>query len=149
MKAIIYTQFMENYGAHDWDGQGECPQRWKAKGGECYVVDMTIEENLSDEFWKGVESCIEYKSDYEQMYITSQSIVDDIDFDESDHVDEWDSAIYCIKLSDRDELMCKQTARGHDMDATPYGVRSWSQSKDGRGETRLVKFSDMAARAAS
>ena len=33
MLLIITTQHYENYGAHDWDGQGECPQRWKAKGG--------------------------------------------------------------------------------------------------------------------
>jgi hypothetical protein len=29
---------MENYGAHDWDGEGECPQYWKFKGGSDYVV---------------------------------------------------------------------------------------------------------------
>ena len=32
------TQVYENYGAHDWDGVGECPQYWKAKGGNDYVV---------------------------------------------------------------------------------------------------------------
>ena len=30
---VIRTQIHENYGAHDWDGTGECPQYWKAKGG--------------------------------------------------------------------------------------------------------------------
>jgi hypothetical protein len=29
---------MENYGAHDWDGTGECPQYWKMKGGSEYKV---------------------------------------------------------------------------------------------------------------
>jgi hypothetical protein len=29
---------MENYGAHDWDGEGECPQRWKFKGGSEYKI---------------------------------------------------------------------------------------------------------------
>jgi hypothetical protein len=29
---------MENYGAHDWDGQGECPQYWKMKGGSEYKI---------------------------------------------------------------------------------------------------------------
>ena len=38
MMLVIDTQYMENYGAHDWDGQGECPQYWKAKGGSDYVV---------------------------------------------------------------------------------------------------------------
>ena len=38
MMLVIDTQYMENYGAHDWDGQGECPQYWKMKGGEEYMV---------------------------------------------------------------------------------------------------------------
>jgi len=37
-KLLISTQIHENYGAHDWDGEGECPQYWKAKGGSDYVV---------------------------------------------------------------------------------------------------------------
>ena len=37
MKLLITTQNYENYGAHDWDGVGECPQYWKAKGGSDYV----------------------------------------------------------------------------------------------------------------
>jgi hypothetical protein len=37
-KLLIQTQVYENYGAHDWDGKGECPQYWKAKGGNDYVV---------------------------------------------------------------------------------------------------------------
>ena len=38
MKLHITTQVYENYGAHDWDGKGECPQYWKAKGGSDYVI---------------------------------------------------------------------------------------------------------------
>ena len=38
MKLLITTQVYENYGAHEWDGEGECPQYWKAKGGCEYVV---------------------------------------------------------------------------------------------------------------
>ena len=37
-KLLITTQVYENYGAHDWDGAGACPQYWKAKGGNDYVV---------------------------------------------------------------------------------------------------------------
>jgi hypothetical protein len=37
-KLHIQTQVYENYGAHDWDGQGQCPQYWKAKGGRDYMV---------------------------------------------------------------------------------------------------------------
>jgi hypothetical protein len=38
LKLLITTQVYENYGAHDWDGKNECPQYWKAKGGDEYVV---------------------------------------------------------------------------------------------------------------
>jgi hypothetical protein len=38
MKIAITTQIRENYGAHDWDGAGACPQYWKCKGGDVYVV---------------------------------------------------------------------------------------------------------------
>jgi hypothetical protein len=38
MKLFITTQYMENYGAHDWNGEGECPQYWKMKGGDDYYV---------------------------------------------------------------------------------------------------------------
>jgi hypothetical protein len=38
MKLVIHTQEYENYGAHDWDGKGDCPQYWKAKGGSEFMV---------------------------------------------------------------------------------------------------------------
>ena len=38
MKLLISTQVYENYGAHDWDGTGVCPEYWKAKGGSDYVI---------------------------------------------------------------------------------------------------------------
>jgi hypothetical protein len=38
MMIVINTQDQENYGAHDWDGKGACPQRWKFKGGSEYKV---------------------------------------------------------------------------------------------------------------
>ena len=44
MKLVITTQIHENYGAHNWDGEGECPQYWKAKGGENYVVQHLTPE---------------------------------------------------------------------------------------------------------
>lgn len=38
MMLVIATQVHENYGAHDWDGTGVCPQYWKAKGGADYKI---------------------------------------------------------------------------------------------------------------
>lgn len=143
MKLVILTQFRENYGAHDWDGKGECPQYWKFKGGDTYVVDVTLEQAQSRQFYKDVEKCIEYSSDYSEEYIIGEELVDDIDFKESNFVDSWDSAIYCVKLSDRCELLCRQTARKYDMASTPFGERSWSQTPEGRGEMRLITFEQM------
>jgi len=40
MKLHIVCQYMENYGAHDWDGEGSCPQHWKMKGGEDYFFPL-------------------------------------------------------------------------------------------------------------
>lgn len=41
-RLVITTQYLENYGAHAWDGTGECPQYWKAKGGSEYVIYITL-----------------------------------------------------------------------------------------------------------
>ena len=38
MMLVISTQVHENYAAHDWDGNGTCPQYWKAKGGADYKI---------------------------------------------------------------------------------------------------------------
>lgn len=35
---FVEFQYRENYGAHTWDGKGECPQHWKNKGGEELIV---------------------------------------------------------------------------------------------------------------
>lgn len=39
MKLFIETAVQENYGSHDWDGQGNCPQGWKNKSGSTYVIE--------------------------------------------------------------------------------------------------------------
>jgi len=47
-KLLITTQVYENYGAHDWDGVGECPSYWKAKGGSDYVVKKINVNKVTD-----------------------------------------------------------------------------------------------------
>tara|TARA_B110000196_G_C21128176_1_gene657002 strand:+ start:841 stop:1284 length:444 start_codon:yes stop_codon:yes gene_type:complete len=34
----VQTQIRENYGAHEWDGKGDCPQMWKNKGGNDFLL---------------------------------------------------------------------------------------------------------------
>lgn len=85
MKLVIRTQYMENYGAHDWDGQGQCPQYWKMKGGSEYIVD-NIDERVrpSDDFFQkklemivdGLRYRVESNSDYQKEYIIDWSVED-------------------------------------------------------------------------
>jgi len=143
MKLVILTQFRENYGAHDWDGKGECPQYWKFKGGDTYIVEVSLEEAQDRQFYKDVYKCIEHSSDYSEEYVIGEELVDDIDFKESNHVEDWDSPIYCIKMSDRCQLLCKQVARSYNMESTPIGERAWSQTPEGRSDMRMLTFEQM------
>ena len=80
MKLHITTQYMENYGAHDWDGTGECPQYWKFKGGEDYFYPLgtagrsaeAIEE-LVHHFRKDIE----WDDVGSRQYIVGYGIVED------------------------------------------------------------------------
>ena len=101
MKAIIQTQHLENYAAHDWDGEGECPQYWKPKGGSTYIFNCTIEENMDPEWWARVEAACTSKSDYFQEYSVGETVVDDIDFRVSDHTPDWDAPYYGTIKEDR------------------------------------------------
>ena len=91
MKAIIQTQHMENYGAHDWDGVGECPQYWKPKFGNTYIFHCTVEDNMNPEWWARVEAACTSKSNFFEEYSVGETVVDDIDFRLSDHLDDWDA----------------------------------------------------------
>lgn len=44
---VIHTQDLENYGAHDWDGEGACPQYWKYKGGTSLAMPIKSTELTS------------------------------------------------------------------------------------------------------
>jgi len=95
MKAVIQTQFLENYGAHDWDGRGECPQRWKPKGGDTWVVDCNLYQSQSKGWLEAVKSCIEHSTDFAREYIISVTMMSDMDWvaDQSLYVEEWEAPI--------------------------------------------------------
>ena len=48
-KVIITTQYKENYGVHDWDGTGDCPQGWKMKGAHLFSLMMDADDLFYDE----------------------------------------------------------------------------------------------------
>ena len=76
---VINTQYKENYGAHDWDGKGECPQYWKFKGGSTYFVTDLTSEQINKIAQGGIptlSALIEHKSDYCEEYILDWEIRD-------------------------------------------------------------------------
>jgi len=100
MKLHIQTQIQENYGAHDWDGEGACPQHWKFKGGNDYMV--AVDTVKTGEFFDkkckmivdSVRGQIEENSDYYRETILGWDLVADdflTDFEQSQL--EYDGAI--------------------------------------------------------
>jgi hypothetical protein len=79
MKLHIYTQDQENYGAHDWDGVGECPEYWKFKGGRDFFVPMgySINSETATAIVMAVRGDIEESNDYFRCEIIGWDIVAD------------------------------------------------------------------------
>lgn len=79
MKLVISTQVRENYGAHDWDGEGECPQYWKFKGGNTVVVrDITPAQaiRISETGIPTLSALIEERNESFEEYILDYAVVD-------------------------------------------------------------------------
>jgi len=76
-KLLITTQVYENYGAHDWDGVGECPQYWKAKGGNDYVVKKFKDINRVSETVMALRGQIECDDRFYRETIIGWEIVAD------------------------------------------------------------------------
>ena len=75
-KMILTTQVYENYGAHDWDGEGECPQYWKAKGGNDFVV-LNVDINRAMEIADAATKQINESSVYFQETVIAWEVVAD------------------------------------------------------------------------
>jgi len=127
IRIVFQTQYLENYGAHDWDGEGECPQYWKPKGGSTYVVPCTPEQLADVEWYNAVENDIAKCNDYEQEYIIGTSIVDAIDFVESDHVEFWEAPIN-VHVSIGGDLLMEQQVLNFTNEVV--GVRRWVQNAE-------------------
>ena len=79
MFIAIQTQHRENYGAHDWDGKGECPQYWKYKGGETYIIPgLSVAEAMDAQaIIDVVAPLIEQSNEGWQEYILDWQLLDD------------------------------------------------------------------------
>jgi hypothetical protein len=80
MKLFIETQVEENYGAHDWDGEGQCPQYWKFKGGNEYSYQLGNSlpsvEHLK-ELVEALRSQFEVDNEGYREYLVSWEVVAD------------------------------------------------------------------------
>jgi hypothetical protein len=76
-KLLITTQVYENYGAHDWNGVGEVPQYWKAKGGSDYVVKNVTKFDQLFDIVAAVRGSVESDNDYFREFIVDWSVVSD------------------------------------------------------------------------
>ena len=108
MKIVIATQYHENYGAHDWDGKGQCPQYWKAKGGSEYVVSRkltyneSIDTKLVDSIVKAATEKVSRNDDFCREYVIDWYILcdDDLTAEEKQWV-EWTGKVsYPSKVID-------------------------------------------------
>jgi hypothetical protein len=76
---MIYTQYLENYGAWDWDGIGLCPQYWKFKSAGPYFVSLPsiITPELIEETVAKVEPQVTHRNDYVEEYLVDWEVVSD------------------------------------------------------------------------
>lgn len=77
---VVNLQVRENYGAHDWDGSGSCPQWWKNKGSvEKYVMALSLNEVInmgSDGIYAYVRAnIVEYNDHYSEEFITGYELI--------------------------------------------------------------------------
>ena len=95
MKLVIHTQFRENYGAHTWNGKGECPQYWKFKGGDTFVMAIEDPNNRPNNIHE-IEDLISYKDDGSEEYVLDWSFEDD----DATVCEEWETPWNIYKESD-------------------------------------------------
>ena len=80
MQLLITTQIQENYAAHDWDGEGTCPQYWKFKGGNDYKYALGFQLRNAEAIAELVEYFrprIEEDNEYYKEHIIGFSVVSD------------------------------------------------------------------------
>ena len=95
--SLVLTQYRENYGAHCWDGTGECPQHWKNKFGSEYMVKDAPSLVDAEHF---VNEYICDKNDYSDEFVVN-AVDCDIMYDkvvpeyQEVVVIDWDSRFDC------------------------------------------------------
>lgn len=99
MATIVTTQYRENYGSHTWDGEGECPQHWKAKGGNTYLVFNASADEI--------ESVIGHSNEYTEEYVLGFKTA----IHSNDIWEDWEERVYYTKAEDGSWLVEKRSAK--------------------------------------
>jgi hypothetical protein len=76
-KLVIQTQVFENYGAHAWDGEGDCPQYWKAKGSDEYVLPNFTDFTNTASVVEALRPQVEANDHWWREAIVSWSVIGD------------------------------------------------------------------------
>lgn len=79
MKLVLTTSVLENYGAHTWDGEGECPVNWKAKGGSEYIVEdySFVDADSVEADAERLSSLLTQNNEFFQIDVVSWELVED------------------------------------------------------------------------
>lgn len=79
MRLIVTTQYRENYGAHNWDGKGQCPQYWKNKGGVDYevAIESPVEAQELEFLVNRVGDKVTRFNDYVEEYVVGWEVLAD------------------------------------------------------------------------
>jgi len=140
MKIVTQTQIRENYGAHAWNGTGECPQHWKMKGGHTYIIEgVTIEQAASKEFWSLIPEAIQCSDESWEEYILSSDLIDDVEKTTSFY-ESWESPVI-LRMTERPSgTVFKATRENYDIpkDHIEKKVETWFQSEGDRKEFTAV-----------
>ena len=140
MKVVVQTQHRENYGAHDWNGEGECPQYWKCKGGSTYVVHgVTVAQAQSDEFWNTLWAAVEHSSESFQEFVIHSELVDECDYNVADHCAEWDSPIDLTLVDGAFRATRREDFSYVSDDGIVASEKTWTQVA-GRQEDFLLEY---------
>ena len=94
MILAIDTQYRENYGFHDWTGEGKVPQYWKNKGGSTYLVtgDINHKDVINE-----LTNLINYNNEASEEFVIAVHLEEDgytSDFERSQKEDPYDDGIY-------------------------------------------------------
>jgi len=98
MAVHIMTQCRENYGAHDWDGVGQCPQYWKNKGGDDYVIGGAPSIEDAEHF---VQMYICHENDYSEERVVGACEVADDFHTEMERISDGEIEAWRIEWVDR------------------------------------------------